>query len=182
MRENGRNSSNAPILNERVKGDTFRLVGVEDAKGEFKMEIVNRKKLFDLAESLDLDVFLVNFKTDPPCVKILNWSKQEYKRKKGEIANRKQNKTSTKEIRISPSIHQHDIEHKRKQAEKFLNQGHKVKVSMRLKGRFNSPTLKAKAELTMLEFIKSLELIGSPETLPTFISGKFLVMIKPNKK
>jgi translation initiation factor IF-3 len=183
VKRDKKNKSNAPILNERIKGDTFRLVGVEDTKKpNDKKGIFSRREIFDLAESLDLDVLLVNFKTDPACVKILNWNKQEYKKKKLENENRKNNKTVTKEIRISPNIQPHDIRHKTSQAEKFLNQGAKVKITMRIKGRHNNPNLKAAAEVKMLQFVKDLGDFGSPEALPKFISGRFQVVIKPNKK
>lgn len=168
-----------PILNEKIKGHQFRLVGAEGA--EVKTGVIDRLSLFSLADNLGLDVLLVNATTNPVCVKLINWEKHEYKKKKIEHENKKKNKTTQKEVRISPNIQPHDVEHKLKTAKNFLSRGDKVKVTMQLKGRQNNAIFKENANLTMLKFIQELTDVGVAESLPQFMSGKFIVTIKPKK-
>ena len=88
----------------------------------------------DLAKSKGLDLIQVTERVEPPVCKIANYGKYLYSLQKKE-KKIKVVRTELKEIRIGFNISPHDIEIKSTQAEKFLKEGNKVKVSMVLKGR-----------------------------------------------
>ena len=90
----------------------------------------------DLAEQADLDLVNVSPNADPPVCKILDYGKYRYEQQKKEKnAKKNQHVTEVKEIRLSPSIEEHDVQVKAKTAIKFLKEGDKLKVSLRFRGR-----------------------------------------------
>lgn len=90
----------------------------------------------DLAKSKGLDLVQVTEKVTPPICKITDYGKYLYSLKKKERKIKAHTKESKlKEIQISFNISPHDIEVKAKQAEKFIKEGNKVKVSLQLRGR-----------------------------------------------
>ena len=90
----------------------------------------------DLAEKADLDLVNISPNADPPVCKILDYGKYRYEQQKKEkTAKKNQHVTEIKEIRLSASIEDHDIQVKAKTASKFLQDGDKVKVSLRFRGR-----------------------------------------------
>jgi len=106
-------------------------------------------------EGLDLIEIAPNAK--PPVCRIMDYGKFQYqKSRKEKLQKSKQKRTEIKGIRISPRIGQHDLNFKAKQAEKFLNQGHKVKIEMILKGREKGLIDIAKEKLN--KFIEIIEL------------------------
>ena len=89
----------------------------------------------DLAKSRGLDLIQVTEKVDPPVCKIANYGKYLYQQQKKEKKTTKPRGGELKEIRLTFNISPHDMEVRAKQAEKFLNEGNKVKVNMALRGR-----------------------------------------------
>ncbi len=102
--------------------------------GEGRNEIVSATQAYTLAEDQGLDLVLVSDQTTPPVVKIEDFKKLEYERKK---ARAKQTKASgtLKEVQLKVNISEHDLGTKLKSVHKFLERGDKVKVVVRLKGR-----------------------------------------------
>ena len=96
---------------------------------------MNIFQAIDLAKSKGLDLIQVTEKVEPPICKIGNYGKYLYSLKKKEKKINLKNRSELKEIRIGFNISPHDIEVKAKQAEKFLKEGDKVKISMVLRGR-----------------------------------------------
>jgi len=88
----------------------------------------------------------------PPVCKILDYGKFQYQQNRSQ---QKAKKTETKGVRLSFKIGQHDMLVKQKQVNKFLSQGHKVKVEMWLRGRERAFKLQAKEKIN--EFLNSLE-------------------------
>ena len=83
-----------------------------------------------------LDLVLVSPNLDVPVCKIMNYGKYKFEQAKKEKEARKKQKTlETKEIRITPNIEQHDFEFKCKNARKFLEEGNKVKITVKFRGR-----------------------------------------------
>ena len=106
-------------------------------------------------EGLDLIEIAPNAK--PPVCRIMDYGKFQYqKSRKEKLQKSKQKRTEIKGVRISPRIGQHDLNFKAKQAEKFLNQGHKVKIEMILKGREKGLLDIAREKLN--KFIEIIEL------------------------
>ena len=89
-----------------------------------------------LAEERGLDLVEVNPKGNLPVCKILDYGAYQFQQEKQERKHKaKQKKIEVKCIRLTLTIGKHDLEVRRKQAEKFLNNGHKVKIEMMLHGR-----------------------------------------------
>lgn len=108
-----------------------------------------------LDKGLDLIEIAPNAK--PPVCRIMSHGKYQYQKSKQEKDQKsKQKKTETKGVRISFRIGQHDLEFKAKQAEKFLEQGHKIKIELILRGREKGLLQAAKEKLN--QFIKFIPL------------------------
>ena len=101
--------------------------------------VVDTNKALDMAYDADLDLVCVAPQAQPPVCKILNYSKFRYeKEKKEKEASKNQKVVDTKEVQLSPVIAEHDFETKLNQAKKFLQHGDKVKVTLRIKRRFQT--------------------------------------------
>jgi translation initiation factor IF-3 len=111
---------------------------VIDAEGQNLGEMPTKEAL-DLAYEQGLDLVEINPTNRPPITKVMDFGKYKYdlaKKEKEAKANRKE--VELKEIRLTFKIGDHDLEYKAKQAKEFFEDGNKVKVSMRLRGRENA--------------------------------------------
>jgi translation initiation factor IF-3 len=133
-----------------------------------------------MAEQAELDLVEISPTANPPVVKIMDYKKFlfEQKKKQKEIK-AKTAKIIVKEIRLGPNIDDHDFNFKLKHAEKFLQDGAKVKVDVFFKGR--SIIYKDKGEIVLLRFAQELEEFGKVEKLPK-LEGKRMIMIIAPKK
>lgn len=134
----------------------------------------------DKAYDEDLDLVLVAPNANPPVCKILDYSKFKFEMAKKEKEARKNQKVvELKEIRLSATIDQHDLETKAKNANKFLKAGDKVKVSLKFKGR--EVRFVEKGKETILKFVEMLE-EGKIDKEPK-LEGRFLnVIVLPKDK
>ncbi len=122
----------AQQINGEIRDKELRVVS---ADGE-QLGIMSAKAALKLAEDSDLDLVKIAPQAKPPVCKIMDYSKFRYEQAKREKENRKnQKQIETKEIRLSVTIDVGDFNTKVNQAKKFLASGHKLKVSIRLKGR-----------------------------------------------
>lgn len=88
------------------------------------------------AEESGYDLAEIAPKASPPVAKLLDWGKYRYEQDKLEQKSRKKHKqVEVKGIRMGLKISEHDLEVKRNQARRFLDEGHKVRVALRFKGR-----------------------------------------------
>ncbi len=98
--------------------------------------VISLEEAMELAAQENLDLVNISPNANPPVCKILDYGKYRYElQKKEKDAKKKQKVTVIKEIRLSASIEDHDIQVKAKTATKFLKEGDKVKVSLRFRGR-----------------------------------------------
>lgn len=111
------------------------------------------------AEDQGLDVVLITAKSDIPIVRICNYEKLMYEMKKNE--KKKPHPKPVKEIELSVNIADHDINTKANQARKFIEAGHKVKVTLTMKGR--EMTRREENKKSILKFIVMLEDIAVPD-------------------
>lgn len=118
------------LINNFIKSKEVRVI---DETGK-QLGIMNIFQAIDLAKSKGLDLIQVTEKVEPPICKITNYGKYLYSQQKKE-KKIKPRGGELKEIRIGFNISPHDLETKAKQAEKFLYDGDKVKVSLVLRGR-----------------------------------------------
>ena len=128
----------------------------------------------------DMDLVMVAPNANPPVCKILDYSKFKFEMAKKEKEARKNQKVvELKEIRLSATIDQHDLETKAKNANKFLKAGDKVKVSLKFKGR--EVRFVEKGKETILKFVEMLE-EGRIDKEPK-LEGRFLnVIVLPKDK
>ena len=108
-------------------------VFVIDENGE-KLGIMNTQNAISKAQEKGLDLIEVSPITNPPVCKIGDFGQFQYNKSKKQ-KDQKKKKIDTKGIRLSLKIGKHDIEFKKRQAEKFLKQGDKVKIELNLRGR-----------------------------------------------
>lgn len=100
------------------------------------MGIVDIDKALEVAENSSLDLVKVAPQAKPPVCKIMDYGKYRYElQKKDKEAKKNQKTIRVKEIKMSPTIEEHDLKVKANQAVKFLEGGDKVKVSVKFRGR-----------------------------------------------
>lgn len=103
--------------------------------GDNANEIVNIMDAWHRAEDNGLNLVLVSDQARPPVVRIQDFRKLEYERKKARKAQKKSSSSALKEIQFKINISDHDLDTKLNKAKKFLEKGDKVKIVVRLKGR-----------------------------------------------
>ena len=119
-------------INENITARQVRLI---DANNENR-GIVSIKEALRIAEDSGMDLIEISPQATPPVCKILDFGKYRYEQqKKKNEAKKNQKVVEIKELKLRPVIETHDYEVKIKQAKKFLEQGNKVKFTMRFKGR-----------------------------------------------
>jgi len=120
-------------------------------------------------------------KVDPPVCRVVDYSKFLYQlKKKQKELKSKSVKVVVKEIRFGPNTDEHDYNFKLKHAQKFLEDGAKVKAFVFFKGR--SILFKEKGEILLLKFAQDLEEIGKVERLPVLEGKRMIMFIAPKKK
>ena len=120
------------MINEEIRDAEVRLI---DENGN-QQGIVSIDVALRMAEAADLDLVKIAPMAVPPVCKIMDYGRYRFEQTKREKENRKNQKViELKEIRLSATIDQHDMEVKAKACTKFLSNGDKVKVSIRFKGR-----------------------------------------------
>lgn len=134
-----------------------------------------------MAEELELDLVEISPKASPPVCKILDYKKFLYEQKKREKALKsKATKVIIKEIRFGPQTDEHDYKFKKKHAEKFLNDGAKLKAFVFFKGR--SIVFKEQGQILLLRLAQDLEEIGKVEQMPRLEGKRMTMFISPKKK
>ena len=119
-------------LNEEITDKEIRLIG---ENGE-QLGIVSSAEGLHIAEEKGLDLVKMSPQATPPVCKLMNYGKFKFERSKKEKEARKnQHVVEIKEIRMSPGIDVGDFNTKLKNAQKFLSDGNRVKVSVRFRGR-----------------------------------------------
>jgi translation initiation factor IF-3 len=127
------------------------------------------------ADSRNLDLVLISPNANPPVARVMDYGKYRYEQQKREKeAKKKQKIIHVKEVRLSPSIEAHDLFVKASHASKFLDEGDKVKVSLRFRGRERGRTQKGFE--VMERFADTVKDNGLPEKRAAF-EGRNLIMI-----
>lgn len=165
------------LLNDKI---TAKKVRVVSNNGGNKDEIVPLEKALKLAEEQNLDLVLISPRANPPVCKIMNYGKFIYEQsKKEKKARKKQKVINIKEVRLSPTIEEHDIDIKAKNAKKFLLTGDKVKVTVRFRGREAGHSFMGRRILD--NFYSKLEDVSLIEKQPK-LEGRNMTMTLWTKK
>lgn len=145
------NIANELLINEQIRDKEVRVVG---ENGD-QLGIMSSEQALKLAIDQNCDLVKIAPNANPPVVKIMDYGKYKFEQTKREKeAKKKQQTVTLKEMRLSPTIDQHDLAIKAKNVTKFLKEGDKVKVSIRFRGRQLSHTDQGK--MVMNKFIELL--------------------------
>ncbi len=162
-------------INGQIRAKEVQLIS---ETGE-KLGMVPLSRALDLAGEKKLDLVLVAPNSQIPVCKIMNYGKYKFEQsKKEKEAKKKQKVQETKELRITPNIEEHDFGFKAKNARKFLEDGNKVKITVRFRGReLNNVKM---GEDVLNQFISELEDISVVEKKPK-LEGKNMFIILAKK-
>ncbi len=141
--------------------------------------ICDVRKALSMAKEQELDLVEVSPHTNPPVCKLLDFGKYKYamSKKKGKGAQRRQ---TLKEIRMQPKISSHDLGFKTRHIQSFLEEGDKVKVSVRFRGRELSYTELGKEVLNRILNLLTCDFIVEREAK---MEGRMMsVMLSPSSK
>ena len=145
------------------------------------MDVYPIKKALAIAEELGLDLVEISPNANPPVVKAMEYKKFLYEQKKREKAIKaKATKVVIKEIRFGPNTDDHDYEFKKNHAQKFLEEGAKLKAYVFFKGR--SIVFKDKGEILLLRLATDLEEFGKVEQMPKLEGKRMTMFMAPTTK
>ena len=172
--------------NRRIRVPEVRVVGnnLEEISAKYGQTVESgiypTKQALAIAEAVEMDLVEISEKAKPPVVRIVDFSKFLYEKKKREkeIKSNAQ-KTVIKEIRFGPNTDNHDFQFKLRHARKFIEDGAKVKAFVQFRGR--SIVFKERGELLLLRFIEALTDVGQPEALPKMEGRRMFVFVAPKK-
>ena len=165
------------IVNEQIRSKEVRLIGKD---GE-QVGVVSRDEAIRMAEQVELDLVLVSPNAKPPVARIIDYGKYRYEQQKREKEQRKNQKTtSVKEIRLSPTIDDHDFDTKLRQARGFIEDEDKVKVSIRFRGR--AITQKGLGQEVIERFADGMKDIADIQSRAKMEGRSMFMMLAPQKK
>lgn len=165
-------------INEQIRAKEVQLIG---AQGE-KVGVVSLTEALNKAGDSNLDLVLVAPNVNPPVCKIMNYGKYKFEQaKKEKEAKKKQKTLEIKEIRVTPNIEKHDFEFKSRNAKKFIEDGNKVKITVRFRGREVNNSKAGEAVLN--NFIEALNEVAQVEKAPK-LEGRnmFTILAKKSDK
>ncbi len=167
--------SNELRINEEIRVKEIRVVSAE---GE-QLGIMAVRDAIRIAQEKELDLVEVAPTAKPPVCRIMDYGKYRYEQSKREREARKKQKIiEIKEIRMTPKIEEHDFQVKVKAAQKFLNDGDKVKAMIRFRGR---EIVHAELGKTLLlQLFEEVKTNATMEREPK-IEGKNMIMILASK-
>jgi translation initiation factor IF-3 len=162
-------------INSEVRFPQVRLVGQGDA------QLMSSYDAVKMAESMSMDLILINEAQNPPVVRIDDYNKFIYDLEKSEKERKKNaQKTEIKEIQLSCEIQDNDLQTKARKGREFLEDNDKIKVVVQLKGR--QKAMPVRGEVVMLKFAEILIDVGTLEAMPKLEGSRWIMMMKPKKK
>lgn len=162
-------------INDKIRAKEVRLVGDNVEPG-----IYPTSQALKMAQEQELDLVVISDKAEPFICRILDYKKFLYEQKKKQKELKaKQVKVVVKEIRFGPQTDDHDYEFKKKHAEKFLEEGSKLKTYVFFKGR--SIVFKDQGEILLLRLAQDLEHVGKVDQMPKLEGKRMIMMMSPKK-
>ena len=161
-------------INESIRASEVRLIG-EDGSS---LGIKKRKEALEIAADAGLDLVNVSPESTPPVCKIIDYGKYKFELQKKDRINRSNQKIITlKEIKLSPTIGDNDLNTKIRNAIKFLQDNHKVRLSIQFRGRAIVHQTVGKDVIE--RFITSVSAFSVVEQHPSLEGRKMVAQIKP---
>ena len=145
-----------------------------------QLGIVSGTEAHRLAEEKELDLVKISPNAVPPVCKLMDYGKYRYETiKREKEARKKQQVVEVKEVWLSMTIDDNDLQVKAKQARKFLQAGNKVKVSIRMRGRQNAHA--SMGVDVMNEFFEQLKDVAQQERKPLTEGRNIIMILGPQK-
>ena len=167
------------FINEQIHAKEVMVIG---PKGE-QLGIKTTQDALTLATYAGFDLVLINPNGNPPVAKIMDYNKYKYENKKKQKENLKKQREANlemKEYRLSVSIDVHDFNTRVNQASKYLEKGHRVKGTIRFRGREMAHTDLGKEVL--LRFAEALKDYGTIDQKPTLEGHNMTMILIPLKE
>lgn len=164
-------------LNERITDSQVRVIDDDNTQ----LGIMSAAEANRIADSKNLDLVKISPNATPPVCKIMDYGKFKFEMQKREKDARKNQKvTELKEVWLSMTIDTHDLETKARAAQKFLRNGDKVRVSIRMRGRQQAHA--ALGVEVMNDFYKIVQQDAAMDKQPTTEGRNILMILSPIKK
>lgn len=161
-------------INQRIRVPEIRVIG---EAGEM-LGIMPTHEALRRAQERGLDLVEVNPKADPPVCKILDFGKYKYdEKKKAREQKRKQSVVEIKEIKLRPKTDDHDLQFKARAAIRFIEAGHKVKFTVRFRGREITHPEKAQEQLDWV--VQQCEEVANVEVRPAMEQRTMTLLMAP---
>ncbi|MGR3635239.1 MAG: translation initiation factor IF-3 [Shimia sp.] len=166
-----------PRVNDRIRSPEIRLIGAE---GE-NVGVVTPAQAMTMAAEAGLDLVEISPNANPPVCKIMDFGKFKYEQQKRESEARKKQKTiEVKEVKFRPNTDTHDYEVKMRNVYKFLENGDKVKVTLRFRGREMAHQNLGRELLERVAV--DIKELGKVENMPKMEGRQMIMMIGPLPK
>lgn len=163
-------------LNNEITAPEVRVVGEDIEPGVYPLA-----EALKMATAREVDLVEISPNAVPPVCRLIDYKKFLYEKKRKEKEQKAKAKQSeVKEIRFTPNTDDHDFDFKAKHAEKFLQEGNKVKCYVQFKGR--AIMFQERGELLLLKFAERMAEYGSLESMPKMEGRRMLAMFSPKKK
>ncbi len=163
-------------INQRIRVPEVRVIG---EAGEM-LGILPTHEALRRAQERGLDLVEVNPKADPPVCKILDFGKYKYdEKKKAREQKRKQSVVEIKEIKLRPKTDDHDLQFKTRAAIRFIEAGHKVKFTVRFRGREITHPEKAQEQLDWIT--QQCEEVANVEVRPVMEQRTMTLLMAPKQ-
>lgn len=163
--------NNEPMINEEITDREVRLIGKD---GE-QLGIMTLQAAMAKAEEAGIDLVKIVPGAQPPVCKLMDYDKHRFEQSRRERELRKNQRiVELKEVQLSATIEENDLQTKLKNAIKFLEEGDKVKVSIRFRGRQIAHTNIGMQ--IMIDFAKRIDEVGNVERRP-LLEGRHMIMI-----
>lgn len=166
--------SNDMLVNEGIRAREVRLIG---ANGD-QVGVKSKQEALNMAKNVNLDLVCVAPKANPPVCRIMDYGKFRYEQQKKEReARRKQRVINVKEVRFTPGIGDHDFNTKLRNAKRFIENGDKVKASVRFRGR--AITHKDLGREVLERLAEEMKDIATVESRPKMEGRHMFMMLAP---
>lgn len=175
---NNKNSRKEPkdLVNENIK---FREVLVIDPDGN-QLGVMMRREALEKAYDMNLDLLCVAPNAKVPVCKIIDYGRYRFEeQKKAREAKKKQHVTEVKALRVSPVIDQHDFETKLNRAREWIEDGQKVRIDMKFRGRMI--TRQEVGKEVMNKFTEQISDIATVDKAPALEGNTMSVVFSPKK-
>ncbi|HKK36328.1 MAG TPA: translation initiation factor IF-3 [Paracoccaceae bacterium] len=165
-----------PRVNDRIRVPEIRLI---DHEGENR-GVMSPGDAIRLAETVGLDLVEISPNAQPPVCKIMDFGKFKYEQQKKAVeAKKKQRVIEVKEVKFRPNIDIHDYDVKMRNVTRFLEEGDKVKVTLRFRGREMAHQELGREVLHRIA--KDTEGLGKVESMPKMEGRQMIMVIGPAK-